>query len=411
MADKTIDTAEQLQSIDIKNYDLTKLEKMFYTAVTDPEHRDLKEIADYAEKEGTPQRLIFNAYNLAFILDLAAVAADWSEEDKKTLLDLLQTYKDTGKLSKEDIDKLGDNKAEAIKELVTVRPGNYLQTGSKADNSLFTHDMSMEEKIEGIKAAVNKKDAAIKKYVYINLEEDENLTGLDNLTEFDKSVHNAVISMFNDSGERIFTARQVTQFLFYGNDNINRASPKRVEEVDKSIKKLMRLQVTINFKEHAELNKLYNIKRFEISRYILPLDKIKINSNGDLIEAYSLMARPPILEYVQQVKQIISTPTHLLDIPVRSTHETIIIRDFLLEQIGHIKNNREWNNIIKVDRIIDYSGIDLDSFTDNTKRKKRKIIIDNVCKILDSWKKKEYIKGYVLNKGNRGRIDSIKIIV
>ena len=422
MADKkkkaAADLAEQLREVNIEDFELSKLERMFYYIFMDPENKGLKELADYTEQKEIEQELINNSYykagNLSFLLSLASVAIDWEPEEQAVLIDLLETYKDTGKLSKESLEKLAQNKdhlnetIEAIKTPKTLRPEDYIQTPTKAALTIFDGKETLDQKIEGLRGLITKEGKTPEKYIYVNLSSEKNISGLDNLTEFDKSVHSAVISYFNETGERIFTARQIAQFLFYGTDNYTRTSPERVEEINASLYKMMHLQVTIDFKEHAELKKK-KIKNFEISRYILPLDKIKMDINGEEQEAFCLIVMPPLLQYAKAVDMINRIPAKLLDCSaVRSTPENIIIRDFLFEEIGHMKKLSYWNRTLTIDHIMESSGIDLDKYkSKQSKSNKRKKVIEVVRNYCENMKKENYINDYTLNTGGKRRNDSV----
>lgn len=431
------DPGEQLRQISITDFDLTNLEKMFYSVMRDPENKGLKELADYTEKEGTPQRIIFNAYEkggkLAFALDLAAVAASWKPEEQEALLNLIKNFKEKGELSKEDVLKLLETPEEIeeviemtpeqVNSLVTSRPEHINNSLTKLNNAIFKSAIILEEKIEGVQADVTPEDIAKrtdienKQYsVLAYLEDDKNIKGLENLTEYDGCVHDAIISIIKANKSFVFSARQVAQFILYGTDIVNRASPDQVDEVIKSIRKMRTQQITIDYTQHAELNRLDPGLSCEITNYLLPLKEITLNYNGEKAKAYTLLDTPPLYYYADAVKQISGLPAGLLDIKSTKTRkykgskENTVIKFYLIKtlaQIKNIKNSERWKRTRNIDKIIEAVGIDLTNY--KKPRDKRKEIIKTITNILDSWKEDGYIKGYEINTGQRKRIESITI--
>ena len=87
----------------------------------------------------------------------------------------------------------------------------------------------------------------------------------------------------------------------------------------------------------------------------------------------------------------------MLNIPINLDQQKIVIRDFLLEEIAHIKNNpKSWNNIISVDRLLEVAGED----SQTIRKEKKKKLLDAVEEMLGYWKKQGYIKNYEQNRAS-----------
>ena len=90
------------------------------------------------------------------------------------------------------------------------------------------------------------------------------------------------------------------------------------------------------------------------------------------------------------VGQLGQHPVNMLNLPINLDQTKIVIRDFLLGEIAHIKKNKKWNNTITVDRLLDIAGEDSKTIS----RIKKKKLLDAVETMLTYWKKQGAIKDY-----------------
>jgi len=281
-------------------------------------------------------------------------------------------------------------------------PTDYQQNLTKASSTLFSSKNSLEElKQIAIDVAPNKKGLTTTYSVNVDLTAPE-LKGTENVTEYDKSVHNMAVSIGKANEHGFFTAKQVATALLYGdNPNSSNPSKQQIGAVTKSIEKLALIRLTIDWTEHIKLNNKGDIPEgasFKVTDYMLPVRKYTATIGGQKVEGYQFIDRDnytPLHQYATSVGQIGQHPVKMLNIPINLDQQKIVLRDFLLEEIAHIKNpKKKWNNIISVDRLLEVAGEDVASIS----RKKKSALLQAVEEMLTYWKKEGYIEGYKRNR-------------
>lgn len=228
--------------------------------------------------------------------------------------------------------------------------------------------------------------------VYISLFNPDNIKGIDNISDFDKSVHDAVVSII-ESGYDFFTARQVANHLFKGGKG--HTSEKNIQLVKDSIEKMWKLHIGIDYSSHLEYNGLPSPENATREGAILPLVKDTLTINGQTVEGYKVIHIPPLYEYSKIVNQIMSVPSSLLsNIPLNMNKPRVLIREYLIQETGRMRSakNKKWNDTITIEKLISVGGYKSPSRTE------RKRIIDTVITILESFKNDNWIKGYTENK-------------
>ncbi len=283
-----------------------------------------------------------------------------------------------------------------------VYPTDFQQNLTKASSTLFSSKNSLEElKQITIDVTPNKKGLTTTYSVNVDLSAPE-LKGVENITEYDKSVHNMAVSMAKANKHGCFTAKQLATALMYGDNPKNsRPSPQQIGAVTKSIEKQRHIDITIDWTEHIKLNNKGNlpeeVSRYQKKGYMLPVEEHIFTVNGKTLHGYQFIKEPPLYQYASSVGQIGQHPIKMLSVPVNLDQTKIVIRDFLLEEIAHIKNNpKTWNRTITVDRLLDVAGEN----SQTVDRIKKSRLLKAVKDMLDYWKKEGYIIGYKENKAN-----------
>jgi hypothetical protein len=301
----------------------------------------------------------------------------------------------------------GEKTSEPVKPTLPkydfVYPTDFQQNLTKASSTLFSSKNSLENLRQiAIDVSPNKKGLTTTHNVNVDLTAPE-LKGTENVTEYDKSVHNMAVSIGKVNEHGFFTAKQVATALLYG-DNPSNSNPSKqqIGAVTKSIEKLALIRVTIDWTEHIRLNNKGDIPEgasFKVTDYMLPVRKYTATIGGQKVEGYQFIDRDnytPLHQYATSVGQIGQHPVKMLNIPINLDQQKIVIRDFLLEEIAHIKNRTNWNNTISVDRLLEVAGESSQTIDRTKKRRLLKAVKD----MLDYWKKKGYIKGYKEKKAN-----------
>lgn len=283
-------------------------------------------------------------------------------------------------------------------------PVNIQQNLTKASSTLFNHKTSIEDlKQISLDVTPNKKGITTTYSVNVDLSAPE-LKGTENITEFDKSVHNIAVSIALTNKDHCFTAKQVATVLYYGN-NPTKANPSKqqIGAVTKSIEKQSLIKVSVDWTQHYQLNNKGKLPEeadgYKSKNYVLPVKSHIFIINGAELEGYQLLDTPPLYAYAVSVGQLGQHPVNMLNLPINLDQTKIVLRDFLLEEIAHIKNNKGWNKTISVDKLLIIAGEDSQTIT----KKKRAKLLEVIEKMLIYWKKEEYIKDYTLNRAETKR--------
>lgn len=286
-----------------------------------------------------------------------------------------------------------------------VYPTELQQNLTKASKKIFDSSIAITDlKQAEIDVTPNKKGIVNTFSVYVDMSAPE-LKGTENVTEYDKSVHNMAVSIGLANKHGFFTARELATALIHGdNPNNNRVSSQQIGAVTKSIEKQRHIDITIDWTEHIKLNHKGELpedaSNFTVKDYMLPVREYTATIGGKTLHGYQFIdpiKLSPLYQYARSVGQIGQHPVKMLNIPINLDQSKLVIRDFLLEEIAHIKNNpTSWNNTISVDKILEVAGEDSQTIT----RKKKSSLLFAVKDMLDYWKKEGYIKGYTENRAN-----------
>ena len=296
-------------------------------------------------------------------------------------------------------------------------PKQQIYSLTKASKIIFD-DPNMADEITLLdngqfqfKFAVSRADAKIQRAVIMDIADK-----VKGITTFDKSVINAVYSVI-EAGNTTFTSKQVA----IQNTQNEKPRPNTVGAYTKSIEKMRAIIHNIDATEHYEQNGInleeLGVKGVGLSGYLLPVEGITITmNNGTKVNGYRLIKPPILLEYAKNVKQIHTVDNEVLNVPVRLDETTLLIRDYLIQQIGIIYNTHSTvSNNILISTVLDYAGVDLVKL-DRTQKKR---LTDKITLMLKYWNgehidgvqpiNNKYIEhGYRLNLKGRS-LESITI--
>lgn len=228
---------------------------------------------------------------------------------------------------------------------------------------------------------------------------------------FDKAVLNGVCTI-RDAGNVSFTLNELCRVIA----GKNRITKTLKENVEKSIQKMQTTLLKLDWTAHADLQ---HLKYTEIAKNgktivlqpvkteeaILRIRKETILINcKQSVDGYVLEKTPALWEYAKAVKQIACTNIEMLEVDCNVTPENIVLRNELLTLIEHIKKNKKWNNTIALQTLYDRC------FETEPKGTEIARVREHIKTMLDSWKRRGYIKDYKFNK-EKNKFKSITIIV
>lgn len=284
-----------------------------------------------------------------------------------------------------------------------VYPTEYQQNLTKASKKIFDSAIALSDLRQAeIDVTPNKKGGLTSFSVYVDMSAPE-LKGTENVTEYDKSVHNMAISIGLANKHGFFTARELATALIHGdNPNNNRVSSQQIGAVTKSIEKQRHIDITIDWTEHIKLNNKGNLpedaSNFTVKDYMLPVREYTATIGGKTLHGYQFIdpvKLSPLYQYACSVGQIGQHPVKMLNIPINLDQQKLVLRDYLLEQIAHFKNPRNrLSRTISVEKLLEVAGEDVATIS----RKKKSALLQAVENMLTYWKEEGYIKDYQRNR-------------
>lgn len=259
---------------------------------------------------------------------------------------------------------------------------------------------------------VGKKDNGKKKatrpvFVIVELSENEGALSRP-ISQFETNILSAAFTMFI-SGNLTFSPKHICEILTGG----GRAekSPNLLAEIEKGLDRLRSFFMGFNATEQAKKQN-YEIQKEIWQDYLLPLRKVKRTFKGKQQEetAYEFICKPAIFAYSQDIKQIVTCPTKLLQLP-SANQELINLRIAVIKRAINISKGNLKRNKILVDSILEEANITTDQPT------QRKRYIRAIEKGLELAKSQGYILDFIkLTKsagptGGRPSLNGFEIIV
>ena len=424
--------AEQHNKIDYEGYEIYAhaLNRYIDTFEDNPlrVYDDIREVAGAVTQDDFRQMLSIRRTYFAEIDTLDEGAREILGEDFKTRLykGTLENYNNFFLLLKVSIKdqlavieeyELGDEEVDKILDEITLRyypndhpedfedselavtfikPKQHIFNLTKAGRKLFSNDVSAQQLKQVSFDISPTRGRRSKPALYMVNVDLDGISTQDNLTEFDGGVFNSVISVIAENAVPVFTAKQIAQHYYYG-DNPNNSNPsaQQVGAVTKSLEKMRKVDIKIDYTDHMRLNgKLTDEEGFEVEDYFLPSRKHHITTGGNTITAYEVMRTPPLQRYAEDVNQISRVPASALNVPVNLDEGKAVVRDYVLREISIKKRDVL---VITTDKILEVAGLSPDTVT----RKKRKSIMDALDKMLAHWKADKTIKDYSYTRHNK----------
>jgi len=217
------------------------------------------------------------------------------------------------------------------------------------------------------------------------------------LTPFDHEVVDAVATLALEGNEIVNTA--AIYRVIAGRPKNQYVSPTQRERVMKSMEKcaFSKLSITIgNYDEIAGQLRLPGEATF--SGNLLSFEMIKQKTNRGMTDYFRILAIPALFRYAASVGKISAFPIEMLDTPVSKTEGIILMQSFLLRRIDAM-NRKEisdctifWKDIFAVGR------------DEGASRQQLQKTRGFICKILDYWKEKGFLKDYRADNRSRGKI-------
>ena len=293
------------------------------------------------------------------------------------------------------------------------KPKEVKLLNNKVVNSIPTATQKLCEK-EGTVARfyVGKKDndkkANKQVFVIVEFSENEGRVLSRPINQFETNILSAVFTIFI-SGNLTFSPKHIYEILT-GGGRVEKTSTL-LAEIEKGIDRLKSIFVRIDATVQAKKQN-YKIQKAISESYLLPLRKEKRIFKGKQQEeiAYEFIGIPAIFNYSQDVKQIVTCPTQLLQLS-NASQELINLRIAVIKRVMNIATGSLKSNKILINSILEEAKITTEQST------QRKRYIKAIEKSLEEAKYQGYILDFIKLKkstgptGGRPSLNGFEIVV
>lgn len=343
-------------------------------------------------KNPTPEERF--KYTEAFFKEMIEAQKDFLENAPNFL-------KEMKKLINQSKNKYGKKEPLKNQDIITLEsiiPSKHIIPNNKLSNEITKELIGIGE--VALTVANKDKNNEVSTIVSINYnDEGIKLYNKANFTPYDRTVHNAVCSLY-EAGNKNITPAMVYRAM-NGQTGTEKISPQSIGAVTKSLDKSRTMSCKIDYTEEAKARNIPVTKTI-IEDMILPAQKVTVKAGGKEISAYKLHSKPIMYEYAQVTKQIITVPIELLQTKsaIRSTEDVIVIREYLLRRIEIMKHSNKHSNKILYESIYKELGLNTEVRTQALADKTKKVR-KAVKELLTFWKMEKYIKKFVEYKEGR----------
>ena len=203
------------------------------------------------------------------------------------------------------------------------------------------------------------------------------------LTQYDKRVYIACDALWK-AGNRSFSISQ----LYRAMGNTGTPSAAQAKKMNDSLSK-MRVTI-IHLDNQLEVNAGYKYPLFTYDAALLPFERvIKYFGNNITDAAVNLLERPPMSEFAERSGQVTQIPRELLQSPVSKTEKNLTLDDYLLERIGHMKNDTKNPRKILLSTLYEKCNV--------TERKDRQRTPEKLRRFLEHYKKCGWITDFSID--------------
>ncbi len=369
-------------------------------------------------------------------------------EQYKRFEDFMYDYLDGNKQTEDEsflhilklfIEKENPTEAkEIIESLTSVLPENLIVANNKLANQMTRKGLVDFGEFSLIVSPQKKNRKPIETTVMLTYEgENVKLTGRQDITEFDRLVYNAIVTLYvSGSASHIMSPAMIYRAMT-GQTNTENPSDQQIDAIINSIDKMRFIRARINCtlelqSRNISLNSA-QIDDGRIDTSLLMAKWIKVKAGGQIIDALFVMDVPIIYEYSAALKQVLTLPASMLDVKELSvmydenghkktvvttrslpnTETRLLIKSYLLQRIELMKGKNNMNN--PVIALYDYEkggeihhGLYTKVGKQNASRAEMLRIREDAEKMLSYWKIVKHIKGFEIVKEKR-KITGYKI--
>lgn len=289
-----------------------------------------------------------------------------------------------------------NEKQGPIKQLYR-KPSFFSMANTKLSNFLFDNEYDFTRPSRLVVSEKKKKEVLVSAQIFLSIRDENGLKVPQNITAYDKAVHDGLCSVLTQNKNMIATSRQIYEAMA-GKTTTNRQA---IEHVIHSLNKMSMTKIYLDYSQQAK-NKGLSFDRMTFEGNLLYFIGVEVETNGQISKGYKFLTTPILYEYAANIGQIITVNKSLLNIPnVANTDDSVVLRHYLLRRIQTMKNQRNCvnQNKIKFDSMFSYCSISNSGqqLSRTQLNRKRRIVYDT----LQAWVNMKYIKGYTEYRDGR----------
>lgn len=304
------------------------------------------------------------------------------KNDKENLANC-QSITENSEMAKKDKEKRIVKYEKAMPKNFTISQSVIAQKLKEIDKNSYNNTISDLQ--VGVK---NDKSIKVKASTIHSLP--DNIILSQPLTEMDKMVHDAVVSIFL-TGKKSFTVQDV--YRVCNNLNLIYVKNSTLEPYKESIKKLQFTEITIDATK--QIQSFYpDVKQTLYKNYLLPLEEVEVMmQSGEKINGFAYLTTPPVFEYTSNIKQIVNVKVQLLtEGRFKNSDEIAIINYYLVRRIEAMKSNPQLSRKINYITLFNECfEVEYEKMQKKQKFRKR----EQVKNRLEYYRDREYIADFL----------------
>ncbi|MBQ8161856.1 MAG: hypothetical protein IJ083_14085 [Clostridia bacterium] len=324
-------------------------------------------------------------YHLSFLKENASTHHENAMKYLESLLDNPGLFQ-TGKLSSPAEGQDADQEDKTPVVYRTQSPKMLVSTTDSISNMAFKN----VEQLNAVNVNSGRDYTTVLSINFDNLDEMEDLSLSRKLTAYDRCVHDAVITLYQETGDTYITAAMIYHIMT-GNSKA-RITEAQTNKIFESLTRQMKVTVSI---DETNGKKGKDERSFYQQTQLINAVFTRVRMNGNTVNCIQLLAQPLLLRYASSRKQITRGSMELFNIPgIRFTDEYAVLSKYLWRRIEMMKSS-SISRVIRFDTLYD-DVLDLPSknLTPSGRTNKKQDVRATVFKILDFWKSKSFIRDY-----------------
>ena len=216
--------------------------------------------------------------------------------------------------------------AGAIEITRTIYPASFATPIDKVSKKAFAGELT--DQLQPLKMERRNSKRPVTTLASINFNAPQ-LQGITNLTMYDRSVYNAICTLYIRGKNEYITPQMIYQAMT-GKEEAY-LNPKQAEAISGSITKFMYGGIHIDATEEVNKHNMGGSLIYDTN--LLHAERVTHNLNGTITECIRIIKTPVLYEYASYKDQIGNAPIAALATPVNKNEDTLALQAYLMDRI------------------------------------------------------------------------------